>query len=217
MLERWSVRPTTRQDAVEVAHLLTALYRAQFPKLVTCGPAPLEQFLETLLLAEDGRRLEHLYVGEQAGHVVGLVGVATARDARAPVRFPGMAREMLRCFGAAGTARLLVPITRSSAPRVAAGDVAVAVVHSVVVAAGARREGHGARLMQFAEQEARARRCTAISLQVAEGNDAIDFYLQRGYSVVGKLPEGRIAYRLAYGTCLLRKTLPMADVSRSNR
>ena len=87
-------------------------------------------------------------------------------------------------------ARLLVTLLRDSAGRIYGGLSGhtwggVAEVRFLWVDESRRHAGVGSRLLQAAEDEARARGCTKVVLST-HSFQAPDFYLKRGYVVAGE-------------------------------
>jgi ribosomal-protein-alanine N-acetyltransferase len=63
-------------------------------------------------------------------------------------------------------------------------------IMDVATAPAARRRGVGRALMQAAEVEARARKCSVATLEARVSNTpAVELYKQLGYEVVGRRPR----------------------------
>jgi ribosomal protein S18 acetylase RimI-like enzyme len=102
-------------------------------------------------------------------------------------------------------ARVLVALLRDSAGRIYAGLSGhtwggVAEVRFLWVDAARRHEGIGSRLLQAAEDEARARGCRKIVLST-HTFQAPAFYLKRGYVVTGEFSN----YPQGHGSIFLEK------------
>jgi GNAT superfamily N-acetyltransferase len=105
-------------------------------------------------------------------------------------------------------ARLLVTLLRDSAGRIYGGLSGhtwggVAEVRFLWVDETRRHAGVGSRLLQAAEDEARARGCTKVVLST-HSFQAPDFYLKRGYVVTGEFsnyPQGHRSIFLEKYVC----------------
>jgi ribosomal protein S18 acetylase RimI-like enzyme len=104
-------------------------------------------------------------------------------------------------------ARLLVFLLRDSGGRISAGLSGhtwggVAEIRFLWVDESRRHGGVGSRLLQAAEQEARARRCKKIVLST-HSFQAPDFYRRHGYVVAGEYRD----YPVGHRSIFLEKTL----------
>lgn len=119
-----------------------------------------------------------------------------------------LSRRRLRHWIAAGNGILLVAVTRSK-PQTLAGYILgftrrgsdTGRFYSLAIAATARGQGLGGRLLQGAERECRRRGCKSVRLEVAQQNQvAIALYDKRGYvrtaGIAGYYEDGQDAWRM---------------------
>jgi ribosomal protein S18 acetylase RimI-like enzyme len=140
---------------------------------------------------------EHATFAERDGVIVGLVAGYTAEEHRTSSREPLRAAAGRGLHGRIGAA-LSAAFMRHLGP----GADDEYYVWALAVGADERRQGIGSLLMDHAEETARERGCSLLSLDVEAKNEgARRFYESRGMSIQSKWPPSRLlpagTYRMA--------------------
>jgi ribosomal protein S18 acetylase RimI-like enzyme len=164
---------------------------------ITFGRRHLEILAEAYAQPGHDLSFEHATFAERDGVVVGLIAGYTAEQHRASSREPLRAAAGSGLHGRIGAA-LSAAFMRHLGPD--ADDEYY--VWALAVGADQRRQGIGTLLMDHAEEQARERGCSRLSLDVEAKNEgAKGFYESRGMSIQSKWPPSRLlpagTYRMA--------------------
>lgn len=201
-----SVRPAEPRDAEAIGSLIVQMWRLEMPEVLAAGERATAAFVARHLLADGGQRLQGLVVAEGEGRVVAVGGLATAAAPRASFYRRGVVRDIRQLGGTVALVKLVRPIIRNTAAIVPEKDPGVGYIHSVVVDAGARGRGAGARIVTALEASAVRGGCHRAVVQVLIP-EAVEFWSRMGYGEYAQLPVSRIRRWLATDSVLMRKPL----------
>ncbi|MFQ6101117.1 MAG: GNAT family N-acetyltransferase [Anaerolineae bacterium] len=178
------MRPARVEDMPRVGEILVEgfirKFGAIFGRRVDRAPRVVAQ-IERLMLE---RGLCALFVAEMGGQVVGLLELTARRERLSDLW--GQLQIMLREVGPVYTLRATVGLVLLHEETVVG---TTAYISNIAVAAGFRRRGIGWRLLESAEEWARARGRRSLSLHVAASNPARHLYERSGFRLEKRSEE----------------------------